>query len=323
MAGPAGAPSLRGGACGPESLAEARQRLTRRLAALPLPRLCPRGFVFVWARKQLISGRPQLITSHGSLLPKWQCCVLGIQLQDRPAAANSTLTLTCRPRCNHPLPAPAGAPAAVASQLYAWGYAYVENLTWVWKCANNAVLRAPAPYAASSHLTLLIFRREGEWDGGRRGVAGFARQGQVCQSQLRVAPWRDEPAPTPIPHQPTAALASDPLHPPPNCCTGCQAGAGTSSCATNAIPTSCLTAWCPPLVSVGLAVCASATFAALRPSHSPLRGPPHGPCRPRVAGAAGGLLNPGDAAAYRKGQLPGAVGGRVCGPRTPGLDARC
>ena len=51
--------------------------------------------------------------------------------------------------------------AAVMRLLYGWGYAYVENLTWVQMAPNNTVLTAPAPYAQRSHLTLFIFRRAG------------------------------------------------------------------------------------------------------------------------------------------------------------------
>ena len=78
---------------------------TARLAKVPLPRLVPVGFVFVWAQKQHV--------------------------------------------------------AALVKQLYRWGYCYIENLTWVQLAANNTVLTLPAPYAQRSHLTLLIFRKDG------------------------------------------------------------------------------------------------------------------------------------------------------------------
>lgn len=42
-----------------------------------------------------------------------------------------------------------------------WGYAYVDNLTWVYLAENNAILTMDAPYALASHLTLYIFRRQG------------------------------------------------------------------------------------------------------------------------------------------------------------------
>ena len=76
-----------------------------RLAKVPLPRLVPVGFVFVWAQKQHV--------------------------------------------------------AALVRQLYRWGFCYIENLTWVQMAANNTVLTLPAAYAQRSHLTLLIFRKDG------------------------------------------------------------------------------------------------------------------------------------------------------------------
>ena len=39
---------------------------------------------------------------------------------------------------------------------------YIENLTWVWMHPNNSILREAYPYAKRSHLTLLIFRKEGK-----------------------------------------------------------------------------------------------------------------------------------------------------------------
>ena len=47
-------------------------------------------------------------------------------------------------------------------QLYKWGYQYVENLTWVYMDANNTILTTPSDYAQKSHLTLFIFRKEGD-----------------------------------------------------------------------------------------------------------------------------------------------------------------
>lgn len=76
------------------------------LRRLPLPRLCPVGYLFLWVPKTLVSQ--------------------------------------------------------VVRLLYSWGYVYIENLTWVWMNPNNRILRLPAPYAASSHATLYIFRKDGE-----------------------------------------------------------------------------------------------------------------------------------------------------------------
>jgi len=126
---PAGAaPAVDGGS----SLAATRAQVVRRLAALPLPTLCPRGFVFVWARKQHLS--------------------------------------------------------AIVSQLYSWGFAYVENLTWVWKQPNNTVARLPHAFTASSHLTLLIFRREGQ---GRDIELRHQRSPDVVFDCIAPAPGRE------------------------------------------------------------------------------------------------------------------------------------
>eukprot|EP00884_Botryococcus_braunii_P022634 jgi/Botrbrau1/9054/Bobra.0376s0028.1 len=82
------------------------EAVTSRLADLPLQRICPVGFVFIWTEKQHM--------------------------------------------------------AAVVDLMDSWGYSYVENLTWVYLAANNTILTVEAPYAQRSHLTLFIFRREGE-----------------------------------------------------------------------------------------------------------------------------------------------------------------
>ncbi|PRW51014.1 putative aarF domain-containing kinase chloroplastic [Chlorella sorokiniana] len=78
----------------------------QRLARLPMRRLVPRGFVFIWVPKQHVQ--------------------------------------------------------AVCRQMRAWGYCYIENLTWVLLRPNNSVLALPYRYANTSHLTLYMFRREGE-----------------------------------------------------------------------------------------------------------------------------------------------------------------
>lgn len=77
-----------------------------KLAKVPLPRLCPVGFVFIWVDKLLISP--------------------------------------------------------VVKQMSRWGYVYIENLTWVFMHANNTILRLPSACAQRSHLTLFLFRKEGE-----------------------------------------------------------------------------------------------------------------------------------------------------------------
>lgn len=79
---------------------------TGSLAKLPIPRLCPIGFVFIWVQKQHIS--------------------------------------------------------AVVRQMGKWGFAYVENLTWVFLHRNHSILRLPSEYVQRSHLTLFLFRKEGQ-----------------------------------------------------------------------------------------------------------------------------------------------------------------
>ena len=70
--------------------------------------------------------------------------------------------------------------------LCGWGYAYVENLTWVLVAPNHRILRLPYAkgLARRSHLTLLIFRREGAW----AVVAGCLLSGvRVCAcARVRV-----------------------------------------------------------------------------------------------------------------------------------------
>jgi hypothetical protein len=75
------------------------------LASLPLPRLCPVGFVFIWADKSLL--------------------------------------------------------ADVVRQMYKWKYVYVENLTWVMMAPNNTAVTLDSAYVRRSHLTLLMFRKDG------------------------------------------------------------------------------------------------------------------------------------------------------------------
>ena len=144
-----------------------------RLARVPLPRLVPAGFVFVWARKQHV--------------------------------------------------------AALVRQLYCWGYCYVENLTWVQLGANNTVLTLPAPYAQRSHLTLLIFRK----DGARRRPARRARSlscsaASGCLPEHLACMYMGN-------HQESVAAGACGGGEPP---ARAQARARTSSCGTSATRTS-------------------------------------------------------------------------------------
>eukprot|EP00775_Hariotina_reticulata_P007146 gene7146-7361_t len=43
-----------------------------------------------------------------------------------------------------------------------WGYSYVENLTWVLLAPNHSILRLPSQHIQRSHITLYIFRKDGE-----------------------------------------------------------------------------------------------------------------------------------------------------------------
>ncbi|KAL4447954.1 hypothetical protein ABPG75_005173 [Micractinium tetrahymenae] len=78
----------------------------QRLARVPLRRLVPRGFVFVFVEKQHVQALCRLMRT--------------------------------------------------------WGYCYIENLTWVYLRPSHRVLELPGRYANRSHLTLYMFRREGE-----------------------------------------------------------------------------------------------------------------------------------------------------------------
>jgi hypothetical protein len=46
--------------------------------------------------------------------------------------------------------------------MSSWGFSYVENLSWVLLQPNHAILRLPYPCLQRSHITLYIFRRDGE-----------------------------------------------------------------------------------------------------------------------------------------------------------------
>lgn len=74
-----------------------------RLQQLPISRLCPIGFVFMWVPKTLVQP--------------------------------------------------------VVRQMFKWGYAYIENLTWVTLAPNHSFLELEASYIRRSHLTLYMFRK--------------------------------------------------------------------------------------------------------------------------------------------------------------------
>ena len=47
------------------------------------------------------------------------------------------------------------------TQLYRWGFVYIENLTWVQMQPNNRPQVLLSAHARRSHITLLMFRKEG------------------------------------------------------------------------------------------------------------------------------------------------------------------
>jgi hypothetical protein len=61
------------------------------------------------------------------------------------------------------------------------GYTYVENLTWVLLAANHNVLRLPSPLSCQSHLSLYIFRREGEWRAALAAGGWALAWGKACR----------------------------------------------------------------------------------------------------------------------------------------------
>jgi hypothetical protein len=221
---------------------------------------------------------------------------------------------------------------AVCKQLHSWGYAYVENLTWVLMAPNNSILRLAHAYTCKSHLTLLIFRKEG---------APPAPLPLCCPPP---PPRRSQCAP---PLQQRAGLAAaallcarnsppPPAHPPPSLRhlpPLAQARARTSSCATSAAQTSSSTASHLQRVSgpgpAPRGVLARMSPQALLPKARCCRCRrtpraiarcvmPAGRtcCRARVVGAGAGHRQHRDNAAHGQGRVSGAVGGQGgCAPR--------
>jgi hypothetical protein len=52
--------------------------------------------------------------------------------------------------------------AAVFRLMSRWGFSYVENLTWVFLARNHSILQLPCANVQRSHITLYIFRKDGE-----------------------------------------------------------------------------------------------------------------------------------------------------------------
>jgi hypothetical protein len=143
----------------PEERQQQQQQLASRLASLPIPTLCPRGFVMIWVNKEHLSGA----CAHA-------CACDRPRLRSRTAGS----ALTAAPNTRS-LPAPPPPPppphtrahahmhahAAVFKQMTAWGFSYVENLTWVLRHPSHKPLALPYPYIRRSHITLYIFRKDG------------------------------------------------------------------------------------------------------------------------------------------------------------------
>lgn len=51
---------------------------------------------------------------------------------------------------------------AVFRLMSRWGFSYVENLTWVLLAPNHSILELPCGNVQRSHITLYIFRKDGE-----------------------------------------------------------------------------------------------------------------------------------------------------------------
>lgn len=81
------------------------QKAIMMFAKLPIERLCPTGFVFVWAEKRFLHG--------------------------------------------------------IVKQMQRWSFTYIENLTWLQLKPNNKTVQADSSFLPRSHLTLLMFRKEG------------------------------------------------------------------------------------------------------------------------------------------------------------------
>ena len=98
------------------------------------------------------SGAPPLLPTPPAI-----CAAMAFLLLCKPLF----LPPTCLSRCPPPPPHPHHPTTQPHTQMRGWGYCYIENLTWVYLQPNARVLALPSRYANSSHLTLLMFRREG------------------------------------------------------------------------------------------------------------------------------------------------------------------
>lgn len=85
--------------------------------------------------------------------------------------------------------------AAVVRLLSSWGFSYVENLSWVLLQPNHAILRLPYPCLQRSHITLYIFRRDGE---GRDVELRHQRNPDVIFDCVRAVAGREWDVPAQV-----------------------------------------------------------------------------------------------------------------------------
>lgn len=143
--------------------------MPQHLAKLPMRRLVPRGFVFIFVEKQHVQalcrqvGAAWLAGRHWGAALRHPACAVHRQSPVPtcpPPPGCLPGLLACWPAPARMAPNP-HRPLRFLPQMRAWGYCYIENLTWVYLRPNHEILRLPSRYANASHLTLYMFRREG------------------------------------------------------------------------------------------------------------------------------------------------------------------
>lgn len=108
----------------------------------------------------------------GALARPFQCVLVNAGWDARGALAPhaGAPALATLAKLNLPALVPSGyafawaakeALAGVTAQMEKWGFAYVENLTWVVLAPSHGLVAAPSDLVARSHITLMIYRRGG------------------------------------------------------------------------------------------------------------------------------------------------------------------
>jgi N6-adenosine-specific RNA methylase IME4 len=108
----------------------------------------------------------------GALGAPFQCVLInaGWDAGGAPPPHAGPASLPTLARLNLPALVPSGyafawaakeALAGVTAQMDAWGFSYVENLTWVVLAPSHGLVAAPSALVARSHATLMIYRRGG------------------------------------------------------------------------------------------------------------------------------------------------------------------